>query len=181
MRNAVELVVHYRSFIGIVCLLAVLFLATPTPVSIFCGFFLILVGMSLRGWAAGYINKDQSLATDGPYSLTRNPLYFANFILGCGIALAGNNLYGYLVFLVYYLTFFSFLIALESKRLRTKFGKEYDEWSKTSNLFFPKIKKIDRFNFNISYYMRNKEYRVLFFSLCVVAILIVKYLMRIHA
>jgi protein-S-isoprenylcysteine O-methyltransferase Ste14 len=178
--NAVEIVIRYRSTVGIACLLIVLWLATPSAFSILAGFFLIVIGMFFRGWSSGYINKDQELATEGPYAMTRNPLYFGNLVLGSGIAVSGNNLYSYLIFLVYYLFFFSFLIFLERKRLKKRFGRQYEEWAKRANLFFPKIKKINKVGFNISYYMKNKEYRVLYFSLLIVVFLIVKYLKGIN-
>jgi hypothetical protein len=67
---------------------------------------------------------------------------------------------------------------IERKRLRQRFGRQYEEWAKQANLFFPKIKKIEKFNFNIVYYMQNKEFRVLFFSLFVIVVLILKFLKK---
>ncbi|MCI0470380.1 MAG: hypothetical protein L0Y73_01850, partial [Candidatus Aminicenantes bacterium] len=87
---------------------------------------------------------------------------------------AGNNIYSYLLFFIYYLVFFPFLMIFEHKRLKKKFGKEYEDWSKKSNSFFPKIKRLSKSDFNISYYMKNREYRVLYFSLFVVAVLVLK-------
>jgi protein-S-isoprenylcysteine O-methyltransferase Ste14 len=179
MRNATETLIKYRSFIGILCLIAVLLLATPNSRSSFIGFFFMMIGMFFRGWSSGYINKDKELAIDGPYSLTRNPLYFGNLLIGSGIAVACNTMPAYLIFVVYYFTFFTFLIVVERKRLRKRFGSQYDEWAKQANLFFPKIKKIRKFNFNIAYYMKNREYRVLFYSLFVIAVLIIKFLKKI--
>ncbi len=176
MRNTSELIIKYRSCVGIICLFIVLYLAAPTPESISLGFFFILAGIFFRAWSSGYINKDNELAKDGPYALTKNPLYFGNFILGIGIAISCNHLWAYIIFIIYYLMFFPFLMVIEHRRLKKKFKKEYIEWSKKSNSFFPKIKRIKGLNFNIAYYMKNKEYRVLFFSFFLVAILILKYL-----
>lgn len=176
MKNLVEIIIRYRSFVGIVALITILYLAEPSPRSMAVGFFLIVSGMLFRAWSSGYINKDNSLATKGPYSLTRNPLYFGNFILGLGIAVAGNNFYSYSIFFTYYLLFFPFLMILEHKRLKKKFGKQYEEWASRSHTFFPKIKRVKERDFNISYYMKNREYRVLYFSLFVIAILILKFL-----
>ncbi len=172
----IEIIIKYRSFVGILCLVALLYLAEPSPKSVFIGFFLIIAGMFFRAWSSGYINKNTELATNGPFSLTRNPLYFGNFVLGGGIAIAGNNICCYLIFLVYYLAFFPFLMVLEHRRLKETFAEKYDQWAEGSNSFFPKIKKVDCSGFNISYYMKNREYRVLYFSLFVVAILILKVL-----
>lgn len=179
--NLVEYFIKYRSFIGIVCLIVLLYLSDPSPVSVAVGFFFIITGMFFRAWSSGYIHKDMELATKGPFALTRNPLYFGNFVLGIGIAIAGNNIYSYLIFFVFYLMFFPFLMFIEHKRLKKKFGKAYEEWSKNSNTFFPKIKRLKGLGFDISFYMKNKEYRVLFFSLVVIAVFILKVLKKLSA
>ncbi|MCP5108392.1 MAG: isoprenylcysteine carboxylmethyltransferase family protein [bacterium] len=176
MKNIIEIIIKYRSFVGIVGLLAILYVADPNPESVSIGFFFIIAGMFFRGWAAGYIDKDNELATRGPFELTRNPLYFGNFVLGVGIAIAGNNVYCYGIFLLYYLLFFPFLMVIEHRRLREQFGEAYEEWANNSNSFFPKLKKPKKPGFNISLYMKNKEYRVLYFSLFIVAIIILKVL-----
>jgi len=181
MRRPVELIVKYRASVGLLCLIAVLIVARPNARSIFIGFLFILLGVFFRAWAAGYIDKNRELATEGPYALTRNPLYFGNFVLGLGIAIASNHRVGYLIFLVFFVSFFTFLILLERKRMKAKFGPVYEEWAKTTGLFFPRIRRIKKFDFNISYYMKNREYRVLYFSLFVIAVLIVKFLLGFHA
>lgn len=176
MKNVAEIIIRYRSFVGILCLIALLYMAEPSPVSVTVGFFFIIAGVFFRAWASGYINKDNQLATDGPFSLTRNPLYFGNFVLGLGIAIAGNNGYSYGIFFGFYLLFFPFLMILEHHRMKKKFGEIYEKYAENSHSFFPKIKKIKRSEYNISYYMRNREYRVLYFSLFVIAIMILKVL-----
>jgi protein-S-isoprenylcysteine O-methyltransferase Ste14 len=176
MSSPLEVYIRYRSFVGMVALVAVLYLSTPSAVSIGIGFFFIVFGMAFRAWSAGYIFKNEELATSGPYELTRNPLYFGSFLLGVGIAVGGNNIYSYLIFVVYYFSFFPFLMYIEHKRLKKKFGKKYEDWYKKSNTFFPKIKKVKKFNFNISYYMKNKEYKGLYFSFFVIAVYILKVL-----
>ncbi|MCX6558770.1 MAG: isoprenylcysteine carboxylmethyltransferase family protein [Candidatus Aminicenantes bacterium] len=180
MSQLTEKLIKYRSFIGFLCLVAMLLLAIPSARSIFGGFLLMMMGMFFRAWSSGHINKDKELATEGPYSLTRNPLYFGSLILGSGIAVACNRPIDYLIFIVYYFAFFTFLIAIERKRMRKRFGRQYEDWAKQANLFFPKIKKVHKSNFNIAFYMKNREYRVLFFSLFVIAVLIIKFLKKIE-
>ncbi|MCX6554816.1 MAG: isoprenylcysteine carboxylmethyltransferase family protein [Candidatus Aminicenantes bacterium] len=180
MSQLTEKLIRYRSFIGFLCLVAMLCLATPNARSIFAGFLLMMAGMFFRAWSSGHINKGMELATEGPYSLTRNPLYFGSLILGSGVAVACNHMIAYLIFVVYYFAFFTFLIAIERKRMHQRFGRQYEAWAKEANLFFPRIKKAKKSNFNIAFYMRNREYRVLFFSLFVIAVLIVKFLKKIE-
>lgn len=179
MRNATEALIKYRSLIGILCLVVVLWLATPNAGAIFIGFFFLMIGMFFRAWSSGYIDKDRDLATEGPYSLTRNPLYFGNLLIGAGIAIGSNNWVTALICAAYYLFFFTFLIAIERKRMKARFGPRYEEWAKGANLFFPRIKRVEKFNFNIALYMKNREYRVLFYSLFVIAVLVIKFLKRI--
>ena len=179
MRSVTETLIKYRSLVGIITLAVVLVLAAPSARSIVIGFFFMMLGMFFRAWSSGYINKDKELATEGPYSLTRNPLYFGNLLIGTGIAVASNNWTAALICALYYFPFFTFLIAIERKRMKRRFGERYEEWARQANLFFPKIKKVRNFNFNISYYMRNREYRVLFYSLIIIAVMVVKYLRKI--
>ena len=165
---------RYRAFIGIVSLMATIYVAKPTAKSIAIGFFFMMFGTFFRAWASGYINKNMELATDGPYSMTRNPLYFGNFILGVGIAIASNSLYGYIIFAIYYFVFFPALIIIEKNRMKKLFGEKYDKWAKHLNSFFPSIKKLDFSGFNISFYMKNREYKVIYFTLFIVITLIFK-------
>ena len=50
-----------------------------------------ILGLALRGWAAGCLAKNQELATGGPYAYTRNPLYLGSLILAGGFALAARS------------------------------------------------------------------------------------------
>ncbi len=165
---------RYRAFFGIVSLLIVLFIAKPNAKSIVIGFVFMMIGTFFRAWASGFINKNSELATNGPYALSRNPLYFGNFILGIGIAITANNLYAYIIFTLYYFIFFPALMIIETKRMRKKFGDKYEKWSKGLNSFFPSIKKIDLSGFNIAYYMKNKEYKVIYFSFFIIIAMIFK-------
>jgi len=51
------------------------------------GVILTCLGLGLRMWAAGWLRKHESLMTDGPYALTRHPLY-----LGTGCITLGQSL-----------------------------------------------------------------------------------------
>jgi hypothetical protein len=49
---------------------------------------LVLPGLWLRGYAAGYVKKNRELTITGPYAHTRNPLYLGSMLMAGGFALA---------------------------------------------------------------------------------------------
>ncbi len=68
-----------------------LWLARPTPATLLGSLALVLPGLSLRGYAAGYVRKNAELTTTGPYAHTRNPLYLGSMAIAFGFALAGGR------------------------------------------------------------------------------------------
>lgn len=64
--------------------------AAPTPRSLAWGLPLVLCGLWLRGYAAGYVKKNSELTQTGPYAYTRNPLYLGSMVLAAGFAVAAG-------------------------------------------------------------------------------------------
>ena len=64
--------------------------AKPSSSSLLYGVMLSLIGLGIRIWAAGFINKLNNLATNGPYAHTRNPLYLGTLTIGLGFSLASK-------------------------------------------------------------------------------------------
>ena len=52
---------------------------------------LATVGIAIRAWAAGTIEKERELATTGPYAHTRNPLYLGTLMIGTGVTVGGGR------------------------------------------------------------------------------------------
>jgi protein-S-isoprenylcysteine O-methyltransferase Ste14 len=104
--------------------------------------FLILMTAALgRVWTSAYISgrKSHELVVDGPYSLTRNPLYFFSLLAYLGAGLAFEKLTVALAFIVvFWLSHWPTIIAEESK-LRNKFGGLYDNYAKKVPRFWPRI------------------------------------------
>ena len=104
-------------------------------------FLVLLVASMGRAWATAYISgrKTVELVTDGPYSITRNPLYFFSFLGYVGAGLAFEKL---IVALAFCITFFLThwpTIRAEEFKLREKFGERYDTYSKRVPRFVPRI------------------------------------------
>ena len=58
------------------------------PAAIAWSLALVLPGLWLRGYAAGYVKKNCELTMTGPYAHTRNPLYLGSMLIAAGFALA---------------------------------------------------------------------------------------------
>ncbi len=172
----IDVLIHYRATIGALSTAVLIFFSEPSPGSVTIGFFLMILGAAFRAWTSGYINKNNELATDGPYSLTRNPLYFGNTIIAAGIAAAGNNWISYAMAAAYCLFFFPMLMIVEHRLLKRVFAEQYEAWCREVGPFFPKLRRVKKPSFNISLYMKNREYRVFYLTLLVTAIMVLKVL-----
>jgi hypothetical protein len=53
---------------------------------------LVLPGVWLRAYAAGYVKKNAELTRTGPYAHTRNPLYLGSMAIAAGFAVAAGAL-----------------------------------------------------------------------------------------
>lgn len=105
------------------------------------GFLMLIVAALGRVWSLAYIGgrKDRELCQGGPYSITRNPLYFFSFlgVVGFGLALQ-HVLLGFIAatsFLVYY----AGVIRHEERRLRVLHGARFDAYQAQVPRFWPKL------------------------------------------
>ena len=104
------------------------------------GSFLLIVAGLGRMWCALYIadRKSRTLITQGPYSMSRNPLYVFSFFGGLGffIALAQFAVMG-----LYVLCFFGYyrmVILHEESHLRGIHGAAWDAYVKAAPRFWPR-------------------------------------------
>ena len=107
------------------------------------GFFLLIVAGLGRIWCSIYIAglKDKKLCTEGPYSISRNPLYFFSFIGTLGIFFALQNLPLVVISAILFLGYYYFVITSEEKRLTDIFGVSYLEYKESTPRFFPDFHK----------------------------------------
>lgn len=103
------------------------------------GLFLIVTCVLGRFWAILYIGmqKNRGVVADGPYSMTRNPLYFFSTLGSFGIGLLFGKLLlalllAALVFLVLYRT-----ARHEQAFLEATFGREYSDYAAHVPVFLP--------------------------------------------
>lgn len=142
---------------------ALLFFAVvqPSRTSILIGLPVVVLGEVIRIWSSGHIHKDRWLTVDGPYSLSRNPLYFGNFFLGLGISLMGMSLPTLLLFIFGFYFIYKPTIEAEEKKLLHKFGSVYSDYCEKVPRFFPSFRRWElvggRFEWKLV--LGHREYR----------------------
>lgn len=68
-----------------------LWLAQPTWKTMLLSLLLVVPGVWLRAYAAGYVRKNAELTRTGPYAYTRNPLYLGSMMIAFGFAVAAGS------------------------------------------------------------------------------------------
>jgi protein-S-isoprenylcysteine O-methyltransferase Ste14 len=112
----------------------------------FGGLIVVAAGEAVRIWAAGYIQKDDVIATGGPYAFVRNPLYFGSFLLAIGYVLASGlgisslpvALVAWTAVIALFLLFHIAAILSEERFLRGKFGEPYENYLKCVPRLIPR-------------------------------------------
>lgn len=93
---------------------------------------LALVGLATVGrlWCSLYISgyKQAQLITTGPYSVSRNPLYFFSLLGFAGIGLATETLTFAAVMIGATLLAYPSVIRREEQVLRERFGADFEEY-----------------------------------------------------
>src|SRR5678815_366020 len=137
---------------------AVLYLAKPTGTLILAGLPVALLGVILRGMAAGVIRKDATLTTSGPYAWTRNPLYLGSFLMGLGFAIMSGSWIAAALILIPSLVIYPNVIRNEEAHLARLFPEEFRAYSARVPRFFPRFRAVERV-FSMQQYLANREYQ----------------------
>ncbi|MCD6327292.1 isoprenylcysteine carboxylmethyltransferase family protein [bacterium] len=105
------------------------------------GCTLAAIGSLGRLWCSLYIAgyKTEQLITAGPYSITRNPLYFFSFLGALGVGLASETLVIPAVILVAFAVYYPAVIRAEEKRLNKIYGEKLAEYIRNTPKFFPQM------------------------------------------
>jgi len=109
------------------------------------GVLLLVLAAGGRAWASIHLagRKNDVLVTSGPYSLTRNPLYFFSFLGFIGVGLAMGSLVLAAAFAAVFLLSHWPTIRAEERFLTERFGKEYDGFRASTPRFLPAIRRPD--------------------------------------
>jgi len=126
-----------RQGIGLLLVAVCAYFANLDKGFVMLGLALAIAGQIFRIYAAGFIHKNKQLATTGPYSLVRHPLYLGNFLIMIGFTIAAANLYVTLVVVVFWLIWYPAAIAYEDAKLERIFEDEWRAWSKNIRAVIP--------------------------------------------
>ncbi len=156
-----DTVARLRVPCGFVLLVAFALLSQPSIESIEIGLPLALLGLLLRAWATGHLAKNQNLATSGPYSYIRNPLYVGTLIVAAGIVIACRNWILAAIFALVFLLVYLPVIELEEQHLR-KIFPEYAAYAARVHRLLPLSRwPGQRARFSWALYLKNEEYQAL--------------------
>ena len=136
----------------------------PLPAAVAWSVALVVPGLWLRGYAAGYVKKNKELTMTGPYAHTRNPLYLGSMLMAAGFAVALLSWPVAVVLAAGFFTIYVPVIASEERFLRATFP-EFDGYCHRVPRLFPRLTaspdpggsgKQGKFSFSL--YLRHREY-----------------------
>ncbi len=116
---------------------------------------LAIIGIALSIWSIVYMKnvgggnpfdafnheiapRTNSLMTDGPYGICRNPMLLGVFLYHVGVLIALLSIGALIVFIIEVIIM-NVQVKREEQRLKNDFGKDYEEYVKNSNRFLPKL------------------------------------------
>jgi protein-S-isoprenylcysteine O-methyltransferase Ste14 len=147
------------------CFAAVfLWLARPSWQSMAGSLLLVLPGLWLRGYAAGYVKKNAELTVTGPYAHTRNPLYLGSMMIAFGFAAAAGSWWILLVLATLFLAIYVPTILSEEEYLRGHFAG-FDAYAAKVPRLLPRLTparlgaaSAERGSFSRRLYLHHREY-----------------------
>ncbi len=146
---------------GFLMVAAFAFFSRPSRHSLLWGLPISLLGLGLRGWAAGCLAKNQALATRGPYAYTRNPLYLGTLLVAAGLAAASRSAGLGLLFAAVFVLVYLPVIQLEEQHLRRLFPT-YPFYATSVPALWPRRPRGPAWNgpsFEWRLYWKNREYQ----------------------
>ena len=158
-KSYADRVARFRVPSGFLLVIAFALLADPTLHSIAIGAPVSMVGLAIRAWAAGHLEKNRELTVSGPYAYVRNPLYGGTLLVAAGLVIATRRVELALLFAAVFVFVYLPVIELEEQHLRKLFAGS-DGYAATTPLLLPRGRTVNaREPFRFSLYRRNEEYQ----------------------
>jgi protein-S-isoprenylcysteine O-methyltransferase Ste14 len=156
-----DLVARLRVTCGFVMVAAFAWFSQPDPRSLAWGLPVSVLGLALRAWATGHVEKNLRLAQSGPYAYVRNPLYLGTLIVAAGFAIASRQWGLGILFAAVFLLIYLPAIELEEQHLRKLFPG-FAAYAARVPALWPTLAPLrgpEHFRWDL--YVRNREYQAL--------------------
>jgi protein-S-isoprenylcysteine O-methyltransferase Ste14 len=124
--------------LGFVVAAVFLVFARPSWHTLAWSLLLVLPGLWLRGYAAGYVKKNAELTRTGPYAYTRNPLYLGSMGIAAGFAVAAGRWWLVVLLVGMFLAIYVPTILSEEAFLRGAFPS-FEEYAKRVPRLLPRL------------------------------------------
>ena len=166
-----DAVARLRVPCGFVLVAAFLWLSAPSLNSLAAGVPVSLIGLALRGWAAGHLQKNSVLTDSGPYAWVRNPLYLGTLATAAGFVIASRRWELGILFAAVFVFIYLPVVQLEEQHLAGLFPAFANYTRRVPQLIprAPRQKSAKHFSWNL--YRYNREYQALLGFLAGVALL----------
>lgn len=107
----------------------------------FFGVGLLLVCVLGRSWCTLYIGgrKKAELVQDGPYSISRNPLYVFSILGAAGVGAAADSIVTSVLMAIACYAVFAVVVLKEETFLSAKFGRAYEAYCARVPRFWPRF------------------------------------------
>jgi len=155
---------------------------------LWAGMAITLFGEAIQLWSASHLSKDKTLATSGPYSYVRNPMYLGRFFVLLGFVAMIQQAWwtqaqichipmvvvGYIVLFALYA---KGRVGREEARLRVLFGEDYALYCREVPRFLPRIRPYRRASAQRARWAQiaaNNEYLNLIAVLAVLALILIR-------
>jgi hypothetical protein len=179
---------RWRVRLGYPLAIAILVLARPTPRGVAMGALIGVLGLFLRAYAAGYLNKQETLTITGPYAYTRNPLYLGSAILALGAGIATHSWVAAAMLLAYFALFYFIVMKREEGELQRRYGVAFEAYARAVPLFFPRVRPAKMIDvsadsagaFSYAQYRKNHEWQAALGFVLLLAALLILWRLRWH-
>ena len=174
-----DAVARLRVLFGFVMVAAFLWFSAPDAASLAVGLPVASVGLALRAWASGHLEKNMALAESGPYARVRNPLYLGTLTAAAGLAIAARRWELAALFAAVFGLVYLPVVELEEQHLRELFP-EFPDYARRVPRLIPRFtgRSGAGKRFQWAVYKRNREYEALAGFLAGAAVLIWKVVRR---
>ena len=183
MSSTTNFWIRWRVRVGYPVGIAAFWFAQPQMKWLLSGAGIAILGLLLRGYAAGHLRKHKQLATSGPYAFTRNPLYLGSVLLATGFSVASHSWKSSLLLAAYLAIFYPVVIRREQAELKTLYGAAFEEYASQVPKFWPRLSpamaSTERFSWPL--YRQNREYEAAIGLAVAMAILWILMLWRVAA